>query len=86
VFLPPTNDRQRLQYGWSLGHCLYSSFDGPEDEQTGTMLRPPTLRRYGSEAGLSVELLPIEHESWQFYLLTPDDSRPETGGRGTRRA
>jgi SAM-dependent methyltransferase len=80
VFDPPTNDQQRLQYGWSLGHCLYSSFDGPEDEQTGTMLRLPTLRRYGSQASLTVELLPIEHPSWQFYLLTPT-SRADAGTR-----
>jgi 2-polyprenyl-3-methyl-5-hydroxy-6-metoxy-1,4-benzoquinol methylase len=72
VFEPPTDDRERYHYGWSLAHCLYSSFGGPEDEQTGTMLRPSTLRRYGSQAGLAVEVLPIEHESWQFYLLTPE--------------
>ena len=71
LFEPPTDDRERLHYGWSLAHCLYSSFAGPEDEQTGTMLRPPTLRRYGSAAGLSVEVLPIDHESWQFYVLRP---------------
>jgi hypothetical protein len=35
------------------------------------MLRPSTLRRYASAAGLAVEILPIEHESWQFYLLRP---------------
>jgi SAM-dependent methyltransferase len=72
VFRPPTDARERLHYGWSLTHCLYSSFGGPEDEQTGTMLRPPTLRRYGSAAGLTVEVLPIEHESWQFYVLRPE--------------
>jgi hypothetical protein len=71
TFQPPTSDRERLQYGWSLAHCLYSSFGGPEDEQTGPMLRPPTLRRYGSASGLTVEVLPIEHDSWQFYLLRP---------------
>jgi SAM-dependent methyltransferase len=69
-FEPPTDARERLHYGWSLAHCLYSSFGGPEDEQTGTMLRPPTLRRYASTAGLDVEILPIEHKSWQFYRLT----------------
>jgi SAM-dependent methyltransferase len=71
TFNAPADARERLQYGWSLAHCLYSSFGGPEDEQTGTMLRPRTLRRYGSAAGLTVEVLPIEHESWQFYLLEP---------------
>jgi SAM-dependent methyltransferase len=71
AFNAPADARERLHYGWSLAHCLYSSFGGPEDEQTGTMLRPKTLRRYGSAAGLTVEVLPIEHESWQFYLLEP---------------
>jgi SAM-dependent methyltransferase len=70
-FSPPTDARERLHYGWSLSHCLYSSFGGPEDQQTGSMLRPATLRRYASAAGLGVDILPIEHDSWQFYQLKP---------------
>jgi predicted O-methyltransferase YrrM len=69
AFSPPADARERLHYGWSMSHCLYSSFGGPEDEQTGTVLRPTTLRRYAAAAGLTVEILPIEHDSWQFYRL-----------------
>jgi hypothetical protein len=37
---------------------------------TGTVLRPDTLRRYGTEAGFrSIEVLPIEHDMFRFYRL-----------------
>jgi hypothetical protein len=33
-------------------------------------MRPPTLRRYASEAGFAeVEILPIETDFWRFYRL-----------------
>ena len=36
------------------------------------MLRPATLRAYAEEAGFAeVEVLPIEHEMFRFYLLRP---------------
>jgi hypothetical protein len=35
-------------------------------------MRPDTLRRYADEAGFaSVEVLPIEHETFRFYRLRP---------------
>ena len=37
---------------------------------TGTVMRPPTLRRYAEEAGFSaVEILPIENYFFNFYRL-----------------
>jgi hypothetical protein len=43
---------------------------GPDPAGTGTVMRPDTLRRYASEAGFThISVLPIEHDSWRFYLL-----------------
>ena len=33
--------------------------------------RTDTLRRYAREAEFSLEVLPIENDSWRFYLLAP---------------
>jgi hypothetical protein len=44
--------------------------DDPETAATGAVMRPPTLRRYASEAGFAeVEILPIETDFWRFYRL-----------------
>jgi hypothetical protein len=34
-------------------------------------MRPATLRGYAADAGLTVEIVPIEHDSWRFYRLVP---------------
>jgi hypothetical protein len=40
--------------------------------QTGTMMRPETLRRYATEAGFGrFEILPIEHDAFRLHLLRP---------------
>jgi 2-polyprenyl-3-methyl-5-hydroxy-6-metoxy-1,4-benzoquinol methylase len=68
----PGDDVQRTFYGWSVLHCLASGMDGPDPAGTGTVFRPATLRRYAAEAGFStVEIVPIEHETWRFYRLRP---------------
>ena len=37
---------------------------------TGTVIRSDVLRGYATDAGFSrVEILPIEHGLWKFYLL-----------------
>ena len=39
---------------------------------TGTVMREGSVRAYAGEAGFAgVEVAPIEHEFWRFYLLTP---------------
>ena len=38
---------------------------------TGTVMRPDTLRAYAKDAGFSsVEILPVDHLFFRFYLLT----------------
>lgn len=47
-----------------------SGMVGSNPAGTGTPMRPGTLRRYATEAGFTrVEILPIENDSWRFYLL-----------------
>jgi 2-polyprenyl-3-methyl-5-hydroxy-6-metoxy-1,4-benzoquinol methylase len=69
-FTAPASDRERLYYGFSIMSCLPSGMVGPNPAGTGTLMRPDTLRRYATEAGFTrVEILPIENDSWRFYLL-----------------
>jgi hypothetical protein len=43
---------------------------GANPAGTGGVMRPATLRRYATAAGFAaVEILPIQHLSWRFYLL-----------------
>jgi 2-polyprenyl-3-methyl-5-hydroxy-6-metoxy-1,4-benzoquinol methylase len=62
----------RLNYNFSVLHCLPQALVFPDAAGTGTVIRPSTLRRYAEEAGFSrVETLPIENPLWRFYRLTP---------------
>ena len=50
--------------------CLPSGMLGPDPAGTGTVMRADTLRRYATDAGFArAEILPIENDSWRFYLL-----------------
>ncbi len=78
-FTAPAGERERLYYGFSVMSCLPSGMVGTDPAGTGTLMRPDTLRRYATGAGFTrVETLPIENDSWRFYLLadwspaTPD--------------
>jgi SAM-dependent methyltransferase len=69
-FTAPAGDRERLFYGYSIMACLPSGMVGPDPAGTGTVMRADTLRRYASEAGFArVDVLPIAHDFWRFYLL-----------------
>jgi 2-polyprenyl-3-methyl-5-hydroxy-6-metoxy-1,4-benzoquinol methylase len=62
----------RLNYNFSVLHCLPQALVFPDAAGTGTVIRPSTLRRYAEEAGFSrVETLPIDNPLWRFYRLTP---------------
>lgn len=74
TFTAPGDDLDRYLYGWSVMSCLH---DGLQNGGvgTGTVMRPSTLRAYAREAGLSsVEILPIEHDTWRFYRLRPGEA------------
>jgi hypothetical protein len=62
----------RLNYNFSVLHCLPQALVFPDAAGTGTVIRPSTLRRYAEEAGFSrVDTLPIDNALWRFYRLTP---------------
>jgi 2-polyprenyl-3-methyl-5-hydroxy-6-metoxy-1,4-benzoquinol methylase len=69
-FMAPSDEIERLMYGYSVVHCLPVGMAEQPSAGTGTVMRPATLRRYATEAGFSgVEILPIENELWRFYRL-----------------
>ena len=70
AFTAPGTDVERLNYGFSVLHCLPVGLADVPSAGTGTVMRPPTLRRYATEAGFrEVEILPIENDFWTFYRL-----------------
>jgi len=71
-FTAPAPELERYHYGWSVVMCLPGAMGDPHTRATGAVMRPATLRRYALEAGFtSVEVLPLETDSWRFYRLTP---------------
>jgi len=63
---------QRLFYAASVLHCLPVGRSEDGSAATGTVLRAGTLEAYAAEAGFaSVEILPIDHDSFRFYRLHP---------------
>ena len=72
TFTAPAGEVERLFYGFSLFHCLPVGMVGEGAAGTGTVMRVDTVRRYSAEAGFSsCAVLPIENDSWRFYLLRP---------------
>jgi hypothetical protein len=72
AFTAPGDDLERDHYAWSVLSCLPYGMSGPDPAGTGAVMRPSTLRRYAADAGLDrVEVLPIAHPVWRFYLLEP---------------
>jgi 2-polyprenyl-3-methyl-5-hydroxy-6-metoxy-1,4-benzoquinol methylase len=71
-FVAPAGDVERLLYGASVLHCLLVGTVGEGAAGTGTVMRTETVRRYAREAGFGgFEVLPIEHDFYRFYRLTP---------------
>jgi hypothetical protein len=69
-FTAKGNEVEWMMYGWSVLHCLpVGKADGPSAE-TGTVMRPETLKQYAAEAGFcDVEILPIDNFFFRFYRL-----------------
>jgi SAM-dependent methyltransferase len=69
-FAPPADQVERMNYGWSVLHCLPSTLAEEPVEANGTVLRAPTVRRWAADAGFTrVEVLPIDNPFWRFYRL-----------------
>jgi 2-polyprenyl-3-methyl-5-hydroxy-6-metoxy-1,4-benzoquinol methylase len=72
VFSVSGNDVDWMMYGWSILHCLPVGKAEAPSAETGTVLRPETLRRYASEAGFrGVEIVPVDNLFFRFYRLRP---------------
>jgi SAM-dependent methyltransferase len=72
TFAAPGDEIDQFNYGWSILHCLPASRAESSSLATGTVMRPPTLRRYAQEAGFrEVQVLPIQNDFWRFYRLLP---------------
>jgi len=70
TFIAPSDEIERLMYGWSVLFCLPTGLADSPSVGTGTVMRPATLRRYALEAGFrDMEVLPIEHDLWRLYRL-----------------
>jgi SAM-dependent methyltransferase len=71
-FTAPGDEIERLNYGFSILHCLAVGLLDDDSAGTGTVIRPDTVRAYAIDAGFDrVDVLPIEHDFWRFYRLVP---------------
>ncbi len=70
AFTAAGNDVEWFMYGWSILHCLPVGKAEEPSAETGTVMRPETLRRYALAAGFRrVEILPIDNFFFRFYRL-----------------
>jgi SAM-dependent methyltransferase len=71
-FTAPGDELERVNYGWSVLHCLAVGLLDPDSAGTGAVQRSETVHAYALEAGFGrVDVLPIEHDFWRFYRLVP---------------
>ncbi|MDQ0612536.1 SAM-dependent methyltransferase [Microbacterium sp. W4I4] len=69
-FTPNGDQLERLNYAFSVLHCLPATIAEGPGEANGTVLRPATVRRWATQAGLSrVTDLDIENDLWRFYRI-----------------
>jgi SAM-dependent methyltransferase len=70
-FGAPADEIERLNYGFSVLHCLAVGREDDHSACTGTVMRADTVERYARDAGFAgFEVLPIEHDFWRFYRLS----------------
>jgi len=71
TFAPNGDDIERLNYAFSVLHCLPVGMVEQPSAETGAVMRRPIFRRYAAEAGFArVDELPIASDSYRFYRLT----------------
>jgi 2-polyprenyl-3-methyl-5-hydroxy-6-metoxy-1,4-benzoquinol methylase len=70
-FGAPADEVERLNYGFSVLHCLAVGREDDHSACTGTVIRAETVERYAREAGFAgFEIMPVEHDFWRFYRLS----------------
>ncbi len=72
-FAPGGSEIERLLAASSVLHCLPVGRSEEGSAATGALFRPSTMRRLrrGRRGTRSVEVAPIEHDVFRFYVLTP---------------
>jgi 2-polyprenyl-3-methyl-5-hydroxy-6-metoxy-1,4-benzoquinol methylase len=69
-FTAPAGEIERLQYAFSVLHCLPATRAEKPVIANGTILRAPTLVAWARAAGFeNPEVLTIPHDFWRFYRL-----------------
>ncbi len=69
-FTAAPGDVERMQYGFSVLHCLPATMAEDPVEAAGTVLRAPTVRRWAAEAGFaSCTELAVDNDFWRFYRM-----------------
>lgn len=70
-FTPDAGEIERLNYAFSVLHCLPATIAESTSIANGTVLRASTAKRWAREAGFTrIEELPIEHDLWRFYRFS----------------
>ncbi len=70
-FGPDASVVERLQYGFSVLHCLPATMAEDPVEAHGTVLRAPTIAQWADRAGFAdLDRLDVDDPFWQHYLLT----------------
>ncbi|WP_328460660.1 class I SAM-dependent methyltransferase [Actinoplanes sp. NBC_00393] len=70
TFIAPAGEIERLQYAFSVLHCLPATRAENPVLANGTILRAPTLLGWAREAGFEQpEVLDIPNDFWRFYHL-----------------
>jgi SAM-dependent methyltransferase len=71
AFTAPAGEIERLQYAFSVLHCLPATRAEGDQVANGTILRAPTLVAWARAAGFaSPEVLDIPNDFWRFYRLS----------------
>jgi 2-polyprenyl-3-methyl-5-hydroxy-6-metoxy-1,4-benzoquinol methylase len=71
AFTAPADELDRLNYAFSVLHCLPATMAESTEYANGTVLRPATVVRWATEAGFtSTDELPVEHDFWRFYRIS----------------
>jgi hypothetical protein len=69
-FTPDADIVERLQYGFSVLHCLPATMAEDPEIAHGTVLRMPTLVEWASAAGFDhVRDLEVDDPFWRHYRL-----------------
>ncbi|HEV8174454.1 MAG TPA: class I SAM-dependent methyltransferase [Actinoplanes sp.] len=69
-FTTPADEIERLQYAFSVLHCLPATRAEGSEVANGTILRAPTLIAWAEAAGFAKpEVLDIPNDFWRFYRL-----------------